>query len=187
MISKMRSSMAATHSSACFNISFPQKWITAHPMSRSALSTALSLAMFRSIFFIQYSLFSPRRCFLCSQSYPWKNSLSQKMAILYFLNTMSGVPGSDLSFLRYLCPLCQRAFLKAISIAVSLPLIRLMALLLFSGAIGAMGAYPLLPLAIGGLYGVPQAALRPSSRYKSRPERHHSFVAVAPRDCLAHR
>ena len=41
-----------------------------------------------------------RRNFRESQSFPWRNSLSQKMAILYYVSTISREPGRTLYFLR---------------------------------------------------------------------------------------
>lgn len=49
-----------------------------------------------------------------------KNSLSQKIAILYFVKTISGDSGSVFKFLRYRHPLCHKAFRSRISIEVSL-------------------------------------------------------------------
>lgn len=64
----------------------------------SFLSFPQSRVRLRSIFLIQLSGLFPfsRRSFNCSKSFPWKNSLSQKMAILYLVNTISGEPGSAL-------------------------------------------------------------------------------------------
>jgi hypothetical protein len=57
-----------------------------------------SRSLFRDILLIQNSLlllFSSLG-FNTSQSFPWKNSPSQKIAILYFVSTISGLPGNFL-------------------------------------------------------------------------------------------
>ena len=60
--------------------------------------TFLSRSMFSLICFIQYCGFLPRsnRVFSRSHSFPWKNSLSQKTAILCLIIAMPGEPGSFL-------------------------------------------------------------------------------------------
>ena len=102
LLSQMLSSITRTHSSVRFRISCPQKWITVYPKNKSFLSFSQSRERFRSIFLTQYSGLFPFSSlgFKISQSFPWKNSLSQKMAILYFVKTMSGEPGRALKFFR---------------------------------------------------------------------------------------
>ena len=97
-ISCIASSTTFTHSSVCFLISSPQNRITVHPSNNNLLFTSSSLSLFLDILLIQnllLLLFSYLD-FKTSQSFPWKNSPSQKIAILYFVNTISGFPGNFL-------------------------------------------------------------------------------------------
>ena len=62
--------------------------------------------------------------FFVSKSFPWKNSPSQKMAILCFVIAISGFPGRTAQFFRYRKPFFQRAFLRITSARVSFDLMR---------------------------------------------------------------
>ena len=97
------------------------KLLTVQPRKSSSLLTSSSRSMFLAIFFTQKSpLFPHSSCgFNTSQSLPWKNSLSQNTAILYFVRTISGFPGSSAQFFRYPYPCCLKTFRRASSIFVS--------------------------------------------------------------------
>src|ERR1035437_820395 len=100
--------------------SWLQNLKTFQSLSTRNLFTVLSLFWFSSIFFHQNSRFVLIRCFSISQSFPWKYSLSMKIAILYFLIVRSGFPKTDLSFFLYLIPLAHKALARNTSIFVFL-------------------------------------------------------------------
>lgn len=104
-----------------FWTSFSQKWIGIQSISSSKASFLRSLAMFSSIFSIQYSRLAFSRDFRVAQSYPCQNSPSTKMASRYFVITISGEPGSLLSLRRYRYPECHSALAN---MASALPRLR---------------------------------------------------------------
>ena len=118
-----------------FFISLPQYLKISHPSSFRRLFTSQSRCMFLSIFGIQKSWFFLKSCFLLSQSYPCQNSLSQKTAIFFDMNTMSGFPNTFREFFRYRKPRRQSSFRKRTSMAVSLHLIRL---ILYDTVLGSL-------------------------------------------------
>ena len=103
-------------------MSVSQNRKTFQPCFCNVVLTSLSRSIFRSILECQKSQLLLWSFFLISQFLPCQNSPSQNIAILWPLITKSGLPNTDVSFLRYLTPAFQSNFPNRSSSLVPLPL-----------------------------------------------------------------
>ena len=100
--------------------------ITFHPKATRAASFFSSLALFFIIFSVHHSVLVLGMEKYLQFSCPCQKQPCTKMTVLYFGSTMSGFPGSFLSYNLYRSPFENKNFLTTISGLVSLPLMRLM-------------------------------------------------------------
>ena len=104
-------------------MSVSQNRKTFHPCFCNSALTSLSRSMFRSILECQKTQLLLWSFFLISQFLPCQNSPSQNIAILWPLIAKSGLPNTDVSFLRYLTPAFQSNLPNRSSNLVPLPLL----------------------------------------------------------------
>lgn len=129
--------MVWTQSSRCLLMSSSQKRRTVQPSSFSCLLTSWSRSMFLRILASQYSWLVATGFFV-SKFLPCQKEESQKIAVLYFVRTISGFPGRSLKFFRYRIPSCHNAFRRRSSMDVSLDRMCCMFFRRCSGVISSM-------------------------------------------------
>jgi hypothetical protein len=122
LLSRMTARISSTIGVGDRLMSVSQNRSTDHPSSASLELFLESRSLLDWTFCIQYEGLFPATSFWDrdSQSRPCQKSPSQKIATRCRGNTISGLPGSSFTFLRYRNPTLQSNFRRASSWAVSL-------------------------------------------------------------------